>query len=123
MKNSSFIALVFLSFMYCLPGCKKDNVEKSVVGFWRGQHSPAAGSDWSWLLKADNTIRVYIGKDTATASPKMDGTYTVTSDSTMNVSYRPAGGLGVSLTNCKINASYTRIEGSDLVGTKFFVQR
>jgi len=123
MEKTKFIFLAFLSFSFYAQSCKKDKVEKSVIGFWTGQYSPATGSEWSWLLKEDNTIRVYIGRDTATASPKMDGTYTVTSDSTINVGYRPAGGIPVSLNNCKINAGYNRIEGRDILGTEFYVER
>jgi hypothetical protein len=104
-------------------GCKKDETKKSVVGYWRGSYSPAAGSDWSWLLRADGTVRVYIGADSATASPKMEGSYNLTSDSTIRLNYSVPGGLPVSLNNCKINPGYTRIEGTDFIGTAFYVAR
>lgn len=123
MKKYPVLIFTLTLIMFFMVGCKKEETTKSVVGYWKGSYSPNAGSDWSWLLRADGTVRVYIGADSATASPKMEGSYNLTSDSTVSLNYTIPGGFPVSLSNCKINPGYTRIDGTDLFGTAFYVAR
>ena len=106
--------------------CKKDKedivLKKTLVGYWKGKSSLAANSDWSWLMRADNTMRVYIGADSSRPTSIGEGTYSNT-DSTANISYKIRG-FNNSYSALKINSSYTRIDGKDnLINTAFYVER
>ncbi|MFN8268570.1 MAG: hypothetical protein U0T31_11240, partial [Chitinophagales bacterium] len=84
--------LVFCAFL--INACKKDKKDKNfnAVGFWKGNYSqdpsePPSPTKVSFaLIRPDGTVRWYIGSDTSTnVIDKTTGTYTIESDSIVNV--------------------------------------
>jgi hypothetical protein len=62
--------------------CKKSKVEEpaapTIFGFWKGKYAIGANTpslDIIYLVNPDNTIRVYNGTDTATASVRGIGSW------------------------------------------------
>lgn len=71
--------LMITTSLITFTSCKKDTPQKSVVGYWTGKSNTAdATSDWHWLVRSNNTVRIYIGVDSAATPIKFEGTYTNT---------------------------------------------
>ncbi|MCP9753232.1 hypothetical protein [Ferruginibacter sp. HRS2-29] len=121
MKNTLILLSVAMTILCCVSSCKKDKVEQTVVGYWKGKYLGNPNTDWSWVIRANNTVRVYVGPDTSVAS-KYEGTYTNT-DSTISVAYSIGGSLNVVLNGAKISNAFRRIDGQDFVGYKFFLDK
>lgn len=121
MKNTLILLSVAMTILCSVSSCKKDKVEQTVVGYWKGKYLGNPNTDWSWVVRTNNTIRICIGSDT-TVGNKYEGTYTTT-DSTISVAYSIGGGLNVVLNNSKITNGTTRIDGQDFVGYKFFLDK
>jgi hypothetical protein len=119
MKINLFITCI--AFI-ALGACKKSNDSKTITGYWQGQTNASGpfvpASAMSWLVRSDNTLTVYIGPDSATAT-KGTGTYTNT-DSTINAQYRFPGSPIASVVSGKVNANFTRIDGKDALGLSTF---
>jgi hypothetical protein len=66
-----------------IASCKKED-PATVVGFWSGTYD--VGQPWHVLFRANGTVRVYDGADTATAD-FAEGTYTVSDSVRTQYSY------------------------------------
>ena len=128
--NKFIIAVIACSFVFI--SCKKDKGPEaaSIVGFWKGKWGsadsyPAYG--YAALFRANGTVRVFDGADTATAS-KAEGTYTV-SGTTVTSSYLYQGASTPILISAKVDAKFTFLEGtwgnspSSTNGGKWFMNK
>jgi hypothetical protein len=121
MKKTLLLLSAAMIILCSLDSCKKDKVEQTVVGYWKGKYLGNPNTDWSWVIRANNTARVCIGSDTALGN-KYEGTYTTT-DSTISVVYPISPGFNVVLSGAKITNGTTRIDGQDFIGYKFFLDK
>jgi len=100
--NVFVLALIAVSV---IASCKKDD-PATVVGFWSGDYDGT--STWHMLFRADGTVRVYDGTDTATAGVA-EGTYTVTDSVRTHYYYSPANHYS---TAAKMNDDATSMVGT-----------
>ncbi len=123
MKKINLGLLAFSFLFISLWSCKKETPKQTLIGYWKGTYSPAANSEWSWLMRADSTMRVYIGLDTLNVSTKIfEGNYKSISANSIAVKYRIQGGFLVGFP-AEIKENYTRMDGTDFSGTAFYVQK
>ena len=119
MKKFLFLPALLLSGSILFTSCEKDDPDPTPthIGFWKGKYG-GTGSyptiQWGMLLRADGTVRVYDGADSATAG-KAEGTYSLTG-STLNTSYSYISGGNAYSTTAILNANKTFMEGTYGVG-------
>lgn len=111
--NKLIIALLVCSFVFI--SCKKDKAPEtaSIVGFWKGKWGngdayPVYG--YAALFRANGTVRVFDGADTATAS-KAEGTYTV-AGTTVTANYTYTGSSSPLAISAIVDAKFTFLEGT-----------
>lgn len=111
MKKTHLSALLML-IIIVISGCKKSSTNPvNIVGLWSGNYGNGLATPYApykMLFRADGTVRVFDGADTATAS-KAEGTYTV-SDS-VRTYYTYFGGSSFS-TAALLNGAGNRMNGT-----------
>ncbi|MEQ1834594.1 MAG: hypothetical protein ABL977_16230 [Candidatus Eisenbacteria bacterium] len=103
-----------------LSSCGKDDnptaptaAAPGISGLWIGKYGSATAypsSGYSFYYRADGSVRVYDGADTAAAS-KAEGTYTLVG-STVASTYTYLGGGSTFSTTATVNTQFTFIEGT-----------
>ena len=116
--------LKLFSLLLCAIGlftaCEKDKDDTNkptIAGFWKGKYGGINNYPtlaYGQLFRADGTVRVYDGNDTATAA-KGEGTYVV-SNGTVNTTYS-YGTSNKYSTAASIDAAMTLQEGTYGTGT------
>lgn len=130
MKIKSLSAFLMLS-MFCMLACKKSstvpNSDPAYVGFWQGKYGSGAftypTNAYSMVFRNNGTFRVIIGSDTATATLKGEGQYTISNDTIKGIYSYPNNGGTYPISALK-NSKNTFMEGTwgnNVTGGLFFL--
>ena len=122
MKNNLILMVFAVTIM--LASCKKDTTTvttnippaPSILGLWKGKYGGGTAypnSGYSFLFRADGTVRVFAGADTTilTNASKAEGTYVKTA-TTVTTTYTYLGGGATYSTAATVDANITFIEGT-----------
>jgi hypothetical protein len=104
MKKMNVVLFTMLAVLV-IASCKKED-PATVVGFWSGTYDGT--EPWHVLFRANGTVRVYDGADTATAG-FAEGTYTVSDSVRTQYSY--------SVDNRYSTAAKMNDDATSMVGT------
>ena len=119
MKTHKFLAIAVGLGVISLFACKKDSPTPevpSMVGFWMGKYGASENyptNGYSFLFRADGTVRVFNGTDTTSAAVgRAEGIYSILGSTvTTKYTYLSDGGATFS-TAGTVNGRFTFLEGT-----------